>query len=165
MSSPATTYAPNNLPYIKPKTITLPTVYMDVGEALMGIQQIITSAGNANGTAPVGTPTVANGLVKYATATTGGLFDFGSLDALCVFFECDFGASTAYTVTVSNMNDAGTATLAGEDTQVAAATSRFYVTTEPFRLTSRQVIKISTTAGSAAMVLRVKAVLQRNYQG
>lgn len=167
MASPPTVQPPNTLPYILPETITRTTPLLPVSAALIGIQQRLEANRNATGAAPATTPTIANGLIKYPAPTAadgGGLFDFESLDAIVVFPEFDLGASTTLTIKIVNMGTNNTV-IAGEETMVYTGSVRYYAPTEPFRLTSRQALQVTTSGGSAAMVLRVKAQLQINYQG
>jgi hypothetical protein len=145
-------------------TILVPPRSLQPGQSLMGHQQKIPANKAITGILPDdGSPTVKNGMMKWACTNDGGLFDFGVAEPLVVFLTLDLGDSSACSVYVVNMDDNNTA-IAGELIKIASGTGVIQVTT-PIRLTSRQVIKVVANASSTGMLLWAKALLENGFRG
>ena len=148
---------------------TTPSIAL--GTSSMGIQHKQAAGQQFTGVFPTGVQTVANGTCKYTTPVTpagqGGLFDFVAGEPHIVWLYANLGGSVAYVVTIENLDPTTTpadAVIAGESVQVAAATGQ-YLALGPYRLLSRQALKLVTSGAAAAMVARAVAITEKGYRG
>lgn len=121
------------------------------------------SAGNFNGTLPIGSVSVGNGMNKFPAGTTGGLFHFEQKEPIVIQqYLFEFGASVSYTVALVNL-DADGNEIAGEALILEQGTAERTKYVENLLLTVGQALKV-TAGGTASMLGQVAAISARSHE-